>query len=405
MAFVFCFDTYFTEKELLIKLISSSKHYIGDMRISTLQLFDRAIDSSELCKNINNFLNVMNVDCFLRYEDDNGKNVFDYLVTGTKSYEIANLPSGEEQNNKRNLVLAFNQSDFSTVASRNRISNFQSDINDFKYIVHSKLQDDFIIGNEADGNVIKAGTKTSRAFNQVCHHYGVEKLHPEEVTVQRNGQPVTKTVYPYDKLFASYADIVSEAQRKLNFVISVNPLDYLTMSHGVNWKSCHNITSGGWKGGCLSYMLDSTSIITYVLTEMNNPIHEQPKVYRQMFHYDNGLFMQNRLYPQGNDGATDLYSKFRGFVVDEFNEILNGDGNWSVEVGYDTCTKHTVSEGVHYRDYHSNRSCSIFYPSDKYDALKERIMTIGHKGICVRCGREFTSGSRLCHAYLSECVL
>ena len=36
---------------------------------------------------------------------------------------------------------------------------------------------------------------------------------------------------------------------------------------------------------------------------------EDGKIYRNMFHYNNGFLVQGRIYPQGNDGATDLYKK------------------------------------------------------------------------------------------------
>ena len=319
-------NTYFTEKEPLIKLISSSKNYIGDLRISTVHLFDRAIDADDVYHAVANFMRGVRTANFYKMADDKGKTFFDYFTTGKTSYTIDTLPSAEEQSAMKEIIRKFDYNNFATKQSVNKAGDFFNYIGIFKNINYSKVQNDFKYTAGRNGEkrlVIKAGTKTSRAFNQVCRHYGVDKFDPETVVVTKDGAQVEKTIYPYDKAFAAYADIVSELQRKLNFVISVNPLDYLTMSFGVNWKSCHNISGGAWKGGCLSYMLDGTSIITYVITDLNEPIHENPKIYRQMFHYDNGLFMQNRLYPQGNDGATNLYEKFRNFVK-KLNSTLSG---------------------------------------------------------------------------------
>lgn len=400
-------NTYFTEKEALIKLISSSKNYIGDLRISTTQLFDRVIDGDDVYNAVANFMRSVKAKNFYKMTDEKGKTFFDHFTTGRTSYTIDTLPSAEEQNAMKEIVRKFDYNTFATKQSTALACDFFNYIDAFKHINYSKVQNDFEYTAGRDGEkklVIKAGTKTSRAFNQVCHHYGVDKFDPETAVVTKNGEKVEKTVYPYDKMFAAYADIVSDLQRKLNFVISVNPLDYLTMSFGVNWRSCHNISGGGWKGGCISYMLDGTSIITYVIPDLNGNIHETPKIYRQMFHYDNGLFMQNRLYPQGNDGATNLYEKFRGFVVDEFNAILSENGEWSAEIGVDACVKHTESLGVHYRDYTGNGQCSIFYPSSHYDKIREKIMKVGHDGVCIRCGGKFSAGSRLCHDRISDCV-
>ena len=398
-------DTYFTEKEPLIKLIASSKNYIGDMRIATCKPFDRMIDSNEVYNAVAGFIRSVNAKNFYSFVDSEGKTFFDHLAVGKTFYTVDNLPSTDEQNVK---TTALNKFDFNTHATREsvkRYSDFYAYMEGFKYVVHSKLQKDMFLGDVKDAPYIKAGTKTSRAFNKVCHHYGVDKFDPQTITTEENGKTVTKVTYPYDKQFAAYADIVSDLVRKMYFVISLNPLDYLTMSIGVNWKSCHSIANGSWKGGCISYMLDSTSIITYVLTDLAEPIHQNPKVYRQMFHYDNGLFMQNRLYPQGNDGATNLYEKFRGLVIDEFKGILSEDGDWSTEIGPSVCRSHTDSVGVHYTDYHSNHDCAIFYPKTKAEKIRYHVMTVGHKGICVRCGKLHEATSYLCHNNRRECVV
>ena len=146
-------------------------------------------------------------------------------------------------------------------------------------------------------------------------------------------------------------------------------------------------------------MLDTTSIITYVVEDIasNAKPHEIPKYYRQMIHYHDGMFMQNRLYPQANDGATDLYSKFRGFVTEEFSEILGVEGNWNIEEGPRSCNDHVRSTGVHYRDYLYNSRCNIFYPASKANSINLKVMTVGHEGICTHCGHAYTECGRLAH--------
>ena len=256
-----------------------------------------------------------------------------------------------------------------------------------------------------DGPELKHGTKTSRAFNTVCHHYGVDNLNPQIVeTTDENGQVKKRIVYPYNKVFAEYSDLVSDLSRKMYFIISVNPLDYLTMSNGVSWKSCHNIINGCYMGGTLSYMLDTTSMVTFVVNELSENIHESPKFYRQMFHYQDNMFMQNRLYPQGNDGAVDLYTKFRNFIIEEFSELIDSGESWDVETGTSACDIHVQSTGKHYRDYVYNNACNIFYPSKSKTHIAGLKMTVGHSGICSKCGKEFSSSGHLHHdRYSSEC--
>ena len=397
-------DEFFTNKEPLINLISTSKNYLGDLRIVTKKPFARSIERHEVEAAVRNIERIVNNSDMYQYVDENGKGLLDYLAVGQTLISVDALPTQEEQTEKTKLLRQFEYASRATQASRQRRHDFFDHMNTFRYTNYATLQNDIVITDSKKDIVIKAGTKTSRALNKVCHYYGIDTLHPTTAEVSEHGTPVIKTVYPYDKAFAAYADTVSELTRKLYFVISVNPLDYLTMSNGVNWNSCHRLGGGQWQGGTLSYMLDHTSMITYVVTDLEESVHNAPKVYRQMFHYDNGLFMQNRLYPQGNDGATNLYTKFRDLVVEEFNTLLKENGEWSVEFGSDPCYNHTNSIGAHYKDYHNNNSCALFYPKSCSDKVREHIMTVGHEGICVCCGKRYTAGGRINHRSSRECT-
>ena len=146
-------------------------------------------------------------------------------------------------------------------------------------------------------------------------------------------------------------------------------------------------------------MLDQTSLITFVVEDINSnaKIHLIPKNYRQMLHYGDGLFLQNRLYPAENDGATNLQAKFREFVTEEFAEILGVDGEWQVESGARVCSEHTMSRGVHYKDYTSGFRTHIFYPRAKASEMVHKKIVVGSDGICPKCGREYSYASRLSH--------
>ena len=390
-------DTYFTNKEPLIKLFITSNHYIGNMRISSVKEFDRRISAYEIANFFSGMHQKLHSDEMLKFKDAEGKTFMDYLITGKTCVDIKSLPSATKQSAKLKKMSQFNSVNMATKESDDALDAFYSYMAHFRGICTSTVPNDYKLPDTAKCPVIKKGTKTSRAFNAVCKYYGVNKLAPTEETVERDGQMVKRTVYPYDKVFAQYADLMSDLKRKMHFVISLNPLDYLTMSFGVNWNSCHRIDHGQYQGGCLSYMLDSTSIITYVVDNLDAPIHEIPKVYRQMYHYENYLLVQNRLYPQGNDGATDLYAKFRSFMIEEFTELINADGEWKCYIGSGQVSNAARSEGAHYTDYYHNNSCSIFYPVEHEHTAGARRMTIGHNGICPHCGEAYTSNRNLSH--------
>ena len=380
-------DKYFAQKEPLIKLFATSKNYIGDMRIVVTKDFDRNINGDEIYYFFRSFHSNIDTNQMLKNTDANGKVMMDYLFAGKHVFNLDNLPSAEMKEEQLAKLRQFDYRWGDMAANRVAFLEFSNYVNYFAGVYYSTLQKDYTADkNKKEIPLLKCGTKTSRAFNKVCNYYGVDQFKQ------------------YNKLFAQYADLVSDLSRKMRFVISLNPLDYLTMSHGVSWQSCHNIRNGGWKGGTLSYMLDTTSIITFVIDNTEGPIHTIPKYYRQMYHYENSLFIQNRLYPQGNDGATNLYEKFRGFIIEEFADLLHIDGDWATNIGPGYCTQHIIeSKGKHYRDYNHNSSCSIFYPKAKANTALGHKMTIGHEGICVNCGAEHSVSGRLNHQYSSDC--
>jgi hypothetical protein len=393
-------------KTNLLAIMMKSKHYIGNGRIAIPAEFERKIDSREISEFFNNIKEKLCLDHMFKYEDEHGKTIHDYLTAGKRVVNISALPNGKKQDVQIKAMGCFDWATSATKESANKYYGFLEYANEFRYIPFVNLPNDVYKPDRSDLPHLKKGTKTSRAFNEVCCFYGIDKLNPQTVTKEENGQTVTRIVYPYNKAFAKYSDLVSNLTRKMYYIISVNPLDYLMMSNGVSWHSCHDIMGGGYRGGTLSYMLDGTSMVTYVVSDLDMPLHEAPRYYRQMFHYDNGLFLQNRLYPQGNDGATDLYTKFRNMVITEFTDLLGTNNEWEMEVGYQVCCDHTESYGVHYKDYRHNRQCNVFYPKSKKMTVKDHVMTIGHTGICTKCGRQYSNSSRLSHSKGDwECVV
>lgn len=375
-------DEYFTNKRELIDMLTSSSNYIGDMRVVIDVELERTSNIDEVRGFCYEFPKRVEASkAILEYADEFGKTIDDYICTGIRKLHAKDLFDAalqEKLNANSNAREKF-MDDGSTKKSSKKLDIFY-------YLIRDRMgrnyqptlsQDvvDCIKQYEINAS-FAAGMKTSRAFNRLCSYYGVDKL-PE-----------------YNKLYAKYADMVSGLKRKLKFYISVNPLDYLTMSFGVNWASCHTIDktnarqmpnsySGAYCGGTMSYMLDKTSIITYVHDKMTTDV-EEGKIYRNMFHYGDDILIQGRIYPQGNDGATDLYSEFRKIVQDEFSELLNlEDDTWVRRKS--GCGGNTSSHGVHYRDYLNFSECNVTYPKERSSSY-ENIIDIGHNRICPHCG-------------------
>lgn len=369
-------DRFFTNKESLIKLLQKSDHYTGDLRIVLDEQIERRSCSNDINRWISAFPRVVKArDRIMKKTDANGKTMNDYLKVGKQKISVADLESEElaaALSTRSKALSEFTWEGF-TVASETEYNNFISAIESFRYVTNSIMPDDIV--ESLEEYKIHKGTKTSRAFNKICHKFEIDN-EPE-----------------YNKEFAKYADMVSGLKRDIKFFVSVNPLDYLTMSFGVNWASCHTIDkqnirridnsySGGYCGGTMSYMLDTTSIITYVHDTMPEN-HETGKVYRNMFHFGgDGVLLQSRIYPQGNDGSTDLYKEFRVIVQKEIAKVLELDSNNWIRRNSVT---NVNTAGCHYPDYKYNAECNISYPAER-PQCKTQTITVGSHRICPRCG-------------------
>ncbi len=241
----------------------------------------------------------------------------------------------------------------------------------------------------------KKGQKISRLINKYCVAIGLDK--DKE----------------YNRKYASLADSFSPRKIKRHTVISVNPVDYLMMSNGNSWASCHTIDKqnvenrpnayeGCYCGGTMSYMLDGTSLVYYtVAPDKEYDLELEYKELRQMFHYHDFKLLQGRLYPQSNDGhiADELKKEIRMLMQDIFADGLGITNLWKT-IGRSSYRKYIESTGSHYQDY-NEFNCKMSYPKDMEDSINcSNKMLIGHIGYCIECGaNNYEDGTiNCCHS-------
>ena len=247
----------------------------------------------------------------------------------------------------------------------------------------------------------RAGQKTSRMANKFCTYVGLNHL-PD-----------------YNREFAKYADAINPLTITRHTVLSVNPLDYLTMSFGNSWASCHTIDKrnkrgmpnsyeGMYSSGTISYMLDSPSMVFYTVDASynGNDFWNEPKINRQMFHWGEEKLVQGRLYPQDNDGDNSVYTPYREIVQKVMSELFSLPNYWTVSKGTDAAGKFINSDGTHYRDYDNYSNCTLSRPKGSEN---DRYITVGHDPICIECGSEHDTEdcisccSKPSEYYCSEC--
>ena len=188
---------------------------------------------------------------------------------------------------------------------------------------------------------VSSGVKTTRAVLKILK---VTKLY-KEIVKDEDGER------EFNRAYSRYCDAVNPLSIKKWTVISVNFVDYLTMSYGKGWTSCLNpdkrqrITAGMWANGCnsrrvLDYALDPSTIVFYTIDSDydGDDFELQPKETRQLFHFNGSRLIQSRLYPQGDDSRAHMYPQYREIIERILCEGMDVPNLWSAP------TKGTISE-------------------------------------------------------------
>lgn len=201
----------------------------------------------------------------------------------------------------------------------------------------------------------------------------------------------------FERDFARLADACSETPRDIIYTISINPIDFLYMSNGVSWSSCHYIDAGNsdkcYQAGTISYALDGCSFIfskIYKADVKGQKLALVPKVNRQVFMYSDIAILQSRLYPDCN--RTDYSKKIWGIVKKSIDECKGQETAYN-DVATSNIKEFFVSykDSAQYPDYEYSYYNIVIHKTtdlDKYAIITPTL--IGRHSICVNCGEEKT---------------
>jgi hypothetical protein len=206
-------------------------------------------------------------------------------------------------------------------------------------------------------------------------------------------------------------------------VLSIDPVDYLTMSSNTSgWRSCHAL-DGEYRTGTLAYMMDSATVISYVT---HRDIEDMPgvadKIWRQVVYFQDDLefAIQARQYPNKNGNNTqtvrqliaDLLNDYkspalRTYVTTFARRELLEDLCYNNEDGYNLWYNDIISgsfntAGVIYDT--TTGSAGRYYP-DELDYSNTKVAKVGVKWItCIcGCGNELTDPNYLTYeSYLNN---
>ena len=253
------------------------------------------------------------------------------------------------------------------------------------------------------------GQKYARALQKICAYFKITdwKNLREETFTTAGGETRTRMVdHGYNKYFTAFADAMSPLEIRYTAILSINPIDYLTMSFGYKWSSCHTIDkdnlrwdlngenhySGMYCGGCESYMNDTCSMIFYYLPE--DWSGEEPELERKMkrcvFMFGEDKLLQGRVYPDGRNDDPGLIADpnvakyMRAVVQAVLSQIFHFENNWRLEKGTEACGQWvTTKGGVQYPDYLHYEDCTISFIKGRENFKR---IKVGVAPICPECG-------------------
>lgn len=261
---------------------------------------------------------------------------------------------------------------------------------------------------------VHRGHKTTKVVGKFCRMYGADMLE-EEVYDYPSGTYITKKTY--GSQYAKYCDAMNPLEIKRHTVLSLNPIDYLTMSFGNSWASCHTIDklnirdrgksySGCYSSGTMSYMLDETSLVFYTVNADydGEKFELEDKISRNMFHFAEGKLIQGRVYPfdqtdDGNSCGNEIYKPYREIVQKIFADCMEVPNLWYNKKGTSECEKVAFHRGTHYPDIVHYSNCNVSYlrknPTDTDFNFNK--VQIGQRPICIECGERHTYNECINH--------
>jgi hypothetical protein len=241
----------------------------------------------------------------------------------------------------------------------------------------------------------KEGMKASRLIGKLFEYDIAQK------SEGKSEEKIQEFRAAYNREFATLANALNPLTVHTYSILSVHPCDYLTMSNGNSWVSCHNIYDGCYMAGTLSYMGDPSSMIFYTLDSdfSGTEFFTGKKLTRQVYAYQNNLLLQSRLYPDYyNDAQTQTN---RAIVQSIIAESLGEPDYWNTEKcdhgGLDYIW--TTEDSNHYADYiYSEYKSTISKLKDK----QYKDIIIGSLAICIQCGKTHSNQETLTCDYCDD---
>ena len=245
-------------------------------------------------------------------------------------------------------------------------------------------------------------------------------------TIRTLQKVLQATHYPNLNLFEDWKNSINKLSATqdihTNLVISISPLDFMTMSdNACNWSSCMSWSKDGcYRAGTLEMMNSNLTVVAYLEgpTEYKLDISETEsykipnKSWRSLFYIHKNILLSGKSYPYHNEQITKLALRF---LKDLVKENLKWDYQFGIQEYRDT--EH-IDNNFYMRDWyevnhdHKPHHCIFVYTNGMYNDIIESKdpayycyrnyvpnsikLCLSGPATCICCGKVIREGREIC---------
>lgn len=208
--------------------------------------------------------------------------------------------------------------------------------------------------------------------------------------------------YREDMSLITTSNITSE----VNFVFSIHPIDFFTMSHNKShWSSCMNWDGGAYSNGVLEMLNSNMTVVAYVESrdekfKVNGRVIPN-KTWRSLYYVHKKILCSGKAYPYNSEMLTK-------FGLDKLAEMVQENLNWTYQ--YKNQEYHDM------KNFYNNTDARAFEPkysaySDKHNIILYNYAAmyndlIEDKGCVYWCYRNWVPKTlKLCVSGVATCIL
>ena len=395
-------ETWKTNKKRLYDILSTSQYWNEDELCLELNCkVKRKIDVSLAKYMINKLMDNHQIkDNRHKYEICRAiRSIFDHIDTSCFTGFITKDIIDSIETLCKPLIVSYSTKDL--------IKNFDDGLFD-----NEERRKEFILYTLFEKHSIREGQKLCKVINKILTsekcNIGKTDLYDlksnEQIKGVRDyaGKDVNDWYidyyYNYNQFFSVLSDLLSPIEYDETFYVSINPIDYLTQSHGNKWTSCHSLRNMGcYHSATLTMMNDCTTLIVYTLPDKyENHFSIRDKKTRQSLFIseNNNALFQNTFYPNKDMNESDVVRRYIEMLIANYSNVEN---NWVLKKDtYDI-------DSSNYLGYCDWENGQPYYYAYLKNTDKSKTIKIGSKAYSVDKENEFVHSSESLSAYVKHC--